>query len=161
MDDVEPAVEIERRFLVRSDAWRKEATGAAPIRQVYVAVTDRCQVRVRRYGSAAYVTVKGKRRGLTRTEIETEVPPEFADQIIASGLYTLPPILKTRHLVPCEGFTFEIDEYEGDNAGLVVAEIELETEDADFPRPSWLGREITKDRKYRNMYLAAHPYSQW
>lgn len=153
--------EIERRFLLASDDWRAEVTSAALIEQVYVAVNNVCQVRIRRYGKAAFITVKGARTGLSRIEIETPVAPEFADAVMAAGLCVTLPLVKTRHLVPLDGFTFEIDEYSGANAGLIVAEIELPTADADFPRPAWLGREVTADLRYRNLYLTQHPYQEW
>jgi adenylate cyclase len=154
-------VEIERKFLVVSDAWREEASAAAPIRQAYVAVTDKLNVRVRRYGPDAFLTVKGKATGITRKEIETAVPPEFVEAILAESLFQGRPVEKTRHLVPHKGFTFEVDVFEGANAGLVVAEIELESEEGDFPRPPWLGEEVTADQRYSNSYLAQHSYSEW
>jgi len=154
-------VEIERKFLVVSDAWRAEHTKAAPIRQAYVAVTEKLNVRVRRYGRDAFLTVKGKATGITRKEIETAVPAEFVEAILAEGLFGGQPVEKTRYLVPHKGFTFEVDEFEGANAGLVVAEIELEAEEAEFPRPPWLGEEVTADQRYSNSYLASNPYSGW
>jgi adenylate cyclase len=154
-------VEIERKFLVASDAWRAEVDTAAPIRQAYVAVTDKLNVRVRRYGPDAFLTVKGKAVGITRKEIETHVPPEFVEAILEAALFQGTPVEKTRHLVRHRGFTFEVDEFEGSNAGLVVAEIELESEESDFPRPPWLGEEVTADHRYSNSYLASNPYSGW
>jgi adenylate cyclase len=150
-------VEIERKFLVASQRWREEQTGAAPIRQAYVAVTGKLNVRVRRYGPDAFLTVKGKATGITRTEIETAVPVEFVEAILAAGLFEGQPVEKTRYLVSHKGFTFEIDVFEGANAGLVVAEIELESEDSGFPRPPWLGEEVTADHRYSNSYLAQSP----
>ena len=154
-------VEIERKFLVVSAAWRAEAQTAAPIRQAYLAVTDKLNVRVRRYGPDAFLTVKGKAVGITRKEIETAVPPEFVEAILQAALFQGAPVEKTRHLVPHKGFTFEVDEFEGANAGLIVAEIELESEESEFPMPSWLGEEVTADHRYSNSYLASNPFSEW
>jgi adenylate cyclase len=154
-------VEIERKFLLASDGWRGEVVGRAPIEQIYLASTPMCQVRLRRYGADAFVTVKGRAAGGTRTEIETAVPVGFVDAVLAAGFHPVPPILKTRHLVPAGEFTFEVDEYGGANTGLVVAEIELPERDAVFPRPSWLGVEVTGDARYRNLYLAQRPYTTW
>lgn len=153
--------EIERKFLLASPAWRDEVTSSEPISQVYLAATAVCQVRLRRYGSRAFITVKGKRSRLTRAEIETQVPMEFFDAVLEEGLHAAPPLLKTRHLVPAGDFVFEIDEYEGDNAGLVVAEIELPSADAEFPRPVWLGAEVSGEVRYGNIYLTQHPYGTW
>ncbi|GIH07045.1 adenylate cyclase [Rhizocola hellebori] len=154
-------VEIERKFLVASSDWRDEVSQADPIRQAYVAVTDKLNVRVRRYGPDAFLTVKGKAVGITRKEIETAVPVEFVEAVLAEGLFQGQPVEKTRYLVPHKGFTFEIDVFEGANAGLVVAEIELESEESDFPRPPWLGEEVTADHRYSNSYLAQHSWSEW
>jgi len=153
--------EIERKFLLASDAWRASVERSVPMVQVYLAYTGESQVRLRRTGDQAYLTVKGAKSGISRTEIETEVSPEFADQILAAGLFALSPIVKTRHLVPVAGHTFEIDEYAEANAGLVVAELELPSEDAEYPRPDWLGAEISDDARYGNLSLAEHPHSAW
>jgi adenylate cyclase len=153
--------EIERKFLLASDAWRTSIERSVPMAQVYLAHTPQSQVRLRRTGDKAYLTVKGARSGISRTEIETEVPLDFADQILEGRLYDLSPVVKTRHLVPVAGHTFEIDEYAEANAGLVVAELELPSEDAEYPRPDWLGEEISDDPRYGNLSLAEHPYNAW
>ncbi|MFF5052231.1 CYTH domain-containing protein [Micromonospora sp. NPDC000663] len=154
-------IEIERKFLLASDAWRREVTASRPITQVYLASTAVSQVRLRRYGAAAFITVKGRRKGLARPEIEAEIPPEFVDAVLAAGLSPVPPLVKVRHLVPVGAFCFEIDEYGGDNEGLVTAEVELPTEDADFPRPGWLGADVSGDVRYGNVYLTQRPYKSW
>jgi adenylate cyclase len=155
------AVEIERKFLLASDAWRVEVTESVPMVQVYIALSERCQIRLRRNATAAYLTVKGARSGLSRTEVETEVGVEFADAILAAGLFVVPPIVKTRHLVPAGSLTFEIDEYARENAGLIVAELELPAEDTEVPRPAWLGEDVSHEPRYRNLNLALHPYCRW
>jgi adenylate cyclase len=155
-------VEIERKFLVVSDDWRREAAESAPIQQAYVAVTERCNVRVRRYGQEAFITVKARSNGsISRREVEAAIAPEFVQAILDEGLFSWEPVLKTRYRVPVEGFVFEVDEFAGANAGLVIAEIELPEESAEFPRPSWLGEEVSSDYRYANTYLAQHPYSEW
>lgn len=159
--DASVNTEIERKFLLASDAWRGGVTESRPITQVYLASTAVSQVRLRRYGSAAFVTVKGQRKGLARPEIEAPIPPEFVDAVVAAGLSPVPPLRKTRHLVPIDDFCFEIDEYEGENQGLIVAEVELPSPDAEFPRPSWLGAEVSGEVRYGNVYLAQHPYMSW
>lgn len=154
-------IEIERKFLLASEAWREEVTESRPITQVYLASTAVSQVRLRRYGTAAFITVKGRREGLARTEVEAEIPPEFVDAVLAAGLSPVSPLVKLRHLVPAGEFCFEIDEYGGENEGLVTAEVELPTADTDFPRPAWLGAEVSGDVRYGNVYLAQHPYTSW
>jgi adenylate cyclase len=156
------AVEIERKFLLASDSWRADVASSTPIVQLYLAADDRCQVRVRRYGNDAYLTIKGQRSGASRVEIETAVPAGFVDDVIAATeLHVAPAIEKTRHLVPSGDFVYEIDEFAGANAGLVVAEIELPAADTEFPRPEWLGAEVTSDERYANAYLTRFPFTSW
>ncbi|NRQ37364.1 CYTH domain-containing protein [Nonomuraea sp. NN258] len=155
-------IEIERKFLLASPAWRAEVVGGEPITQFYVSLKSGAVARLRRYGPRAFVAVKSSRTGLARMEAESEISPALVDDVLASGVLLAPPIVKVRHLIPADGgLTFEVDEYAGDNAGLVVAEIELPDADADPPRPDWLGREVTGDRRYGNLALARHPYSRW
>lgn len=153
--------EIERKFLLASDAWRSKVERSVPMVQVYLAHTPQAQVRLRRTGDKAYVTVKGAKTGISRAEIETEVPVSFADQILEARLYVLSPVVKTRHLVPVDGHVFEIDEYAEANAGLVVAELELPAEDTPYPQPDWLGEEVSADPRYANLALAESPYTTW
>ncbi len=151
------AVEIERKFLVSGDAWRQGA--ALRIAQGYLNRDKQRTVRVRIAGEQAFLTIKGLSTGATRAEFEYAIPTADAEQLLA--LCEGPLVQKTRHTLVHGGCTWEVDEFEGDNAGLVVAEIELTSEDQPFDRPPWLGPEVTHDARYFNSSLAAHPYSQW
>ncbi len=154
------AVEIERKFLVESEAWRAEADGGQEIRQGYLVAERERSVRVRLRAGRGTLTIKGEARGAVRSEFEYEIPAKDAAGLLDEIALT-PLIEKTRYLVRIGDATFEIDVFSGDNAGLVVAEIELEDEDAAFPRPAWLGEEVTDDPRYLNAMLFRHPYSQW
>lgn len=157
--------EIERKFLVCSDAWRGLAPGRL-YRQGYICSEPDRTVRVRLIeapggsGGFAFLTIKGRPAGLCRAEFEYEIP--FAD-----GTYLLermaerPLIEKYRYRIPVEGLVWEVDEFLGENAGLVVAELELAAEDQVFSRPVWLGAEVTDDRRYANSSLARHPFCRW
>jgi adenylate cyclase len=150
-------VEIERKFLVRGDGWK---TGSAVLyRQGYLNRDKNRTVRVRIAGDAAFLTVKGVSVGATRAEFEYAIP--LSD---AKGLLTLcdgPLVEKNRHLVRVESTLWEVDEFLGDNAGLVVAEVELAQEDQPFSRPEWLGQEVTSDARYFNSNLAITPFAKW
>ena len=150
-------IEIERKFLVVGDGWRQgEGISYA---QGYLNRDAERTVRVRIAGDRAFLTVKGVSRGATRAEFEYEIPVTDASQLLE--LSDGPVVRKVRRLVEYEGSTWEVDEFLGDNAGLVVAELELDSEDATFAKPAWLGREVTDDPRYYNSNLAAHPYSRW
>lgn len=153
-------IEIERKFLVTGDAWRTEATKAIAMRHGYLApLGAAASVRVRVEGAVGKLNVKAAKVGMSRAEYEYEIPAADAEEMIAtlcSGL-----ILKTRHYVPRGPHLWEVDVFEGDNAPLVVAEIELGAEDEEFDRPEWLGREITQDRRYYNHSLSVTPYKTW
>jgi adenylate cyclase len=150
--------EIERKFLVKGIAWRNG--DGVSIRQGYLHNEVDGTVRVRTKGEHAYLTVKGSTSGITRLEFEYEIPLEEADQIL-DELCQKPLIEKTRYEVHVGRFKWEIDEFLGENAGLVVAEVELEDEDQEFPRPDWLGEEVSGDFRYQNANLVKHPYSKW
>ena len=154
-------IETERKFLVEGDAYKKEAVRAIPMVQGYLARGGGNTVRVRIGGEQAWLTIKGPSPdGVSRPEWEREIPVEDAKELLPLCLGSL--IDKTRFLVPAgEGRFFEVDEFHGDNAGLVVAEIELSSEDEDYPRPRWLGKEVTGERKYRNAQLSVHPFKEW
>jgi len=155
-------MEIERKFLVRDDSYKALARASVRICQGYLALNERCSVRVRRKDDKAYITVKSKavRGSFSRYEFEQEVPVSEAEQLLA--LCMPGKIEKTRWLVPLEGgLTCEVDEFDGLNKGLVVAEIELESEQQDYPRPPFLGEEVTFDRRYFNSYLAQRPFCMW
>ena len=150
-------IEIERKFLVVGDAWR--AAPAVPYAQGYLNRDKQRTVRVRVVQQQAWLTIKGASAGAVRAEYEYPIPLSDAEQLLA--LCDGPLVRKLRRQVEHAGHTWEIDEFQGDNAGLVVAEIELPAEDAAFARPCWLGAEVTHDPRYFNSNLASAPYSTW
>ena len=150
--------EIERKFLVQGISWRSGA--GTLIRQGYLHNEVNETVRVRTKGEHAYLTIKGSTTGITRPEFEYEIPLEEANEIL-DELCQKPLIEKTRYNVYVGSFKWEIDEFLGENAGLVVAEIELEDEGQEFIKPDWLGDEVSDDFRYQNANLVKHPYSQW
>lgn len=152
-------VEIERKFLVAGDGWRQPAVRQTRFSQGYLSRDPARTVRVRIAGDTAFLTIKGATRGATRAEFEYAVPLADARQMLA--LCDGPVVEKIRHLCPHEGMTWEVDEFLGTNAGLVVAEIELESEAQAFARPAWLGAEVTGDGRYVNANLAVNPFSSW
>ena len=151
--------EIERKFLVRSDAWKSEVSAARFLRQGYLAIDGGNNVRVRTDGGRAWLTIKGRGEGITRPEFEYEIPAADAAPLLA--LCHGRVVEKTRHLVSAGERMWEIDEFLAENSGLVVAEIELPEEGATFARPAWLGAEVTRDPRYLNSSLAVHPYARW
>jgi adenylate cyclase len=151
------ATEIERKFLVHGAEWR-QAPGV-PFNQGYLNRDKERTVRVRIAGEKAFLTIKGVSRGPSRAEFEYEIPLVDARELLK--LSDGPVVEKTRYLVVHDGSKWEVDEFHGDNAGLVIAEIELTSEDQPFTRPPWLGNEVTHESRYFNSSLATHPYSQW
>lgn len=159
------AHEIERKFLVRSDAWRPDASKAGVsgvrIRQGYLSTAATRSVRVRTAGERATLNVKGNKVGPRATEFEYPIPFRDALQLLEE-LCRRPPIEKTRYDIPApDGHIWEVDEFHGENTGLVVAEIELSHEDQAFTRPDWLGEEVTEDPRYLNTNLVERPFSTW
>lgn len=159
-------VEIERKFLVSGDGWRAAAHAVLPMAQGYIndqAAMDsgaqKASVRVRIQGEQAFLNLKSRELGHTRQEFEYPLPLDEARALLALCVGGL--IDKRRHLVQHQGHLWEVDEFLGDNAGLVVAEIELEQADEAFARPDWLGAEVTDDARYYNLALASHPFSGW
>ena len=152
-------VEIERRFLLADDSWREAAGEPLVLQQGYLSVEKERTIRVRIIGSQAWLTLKGYISDMTRSEFEYEIPLAHAQAMMADMCSF--KMEKYRYRVEFEGFVYEIDEYFGDNAPLIVAEIELSSEDTEFPKPAWLGKEITSDGKFTNAYLSKHPYSSW
>jgi CYTH domain-containing protein len=151
-------IEIERKFLVHGDSWREGATGTR-YQQGYLAVNPNCSVRVRLGGERAWLTIKGGREGLSREEFEYPLPLADAEALLA---LCLPGVIsKTRYVVTQGKHRWEIDEFHGDNEGLLLAEIELEHEDETFDRPGWLGEEVSNDVRYYNAALSATPYCRW
>jgi adenylate cyclase len=151
--------EIERKFLVRNEAWRDSAE-AVPFRQGFLSTEPERTVRVRLAGTRGTITVKGKTVGARREEFEYEIPAADAQSMLDS-LCKRPLVEKVRYTVPLGTHVWEIDVFEGVNAGLIVAEIELSAEDEVFERPEWLGDEVTDDPRYFNSNLVAHPYRDW
>ena len=149
--------EIERKFLVHTESWRR--ADAVEYAQGYLNRDRERTVRVRVAGDRAWLTIKGRSVGASRPEFEYEIPVADAEQLLA--LSDRPVVRKRRHLVPCGGFTWEVDEFLGDNEGLVVAEIELDAEDQTFEKPDWVGEEVTDDPRYFNSSLATEPYRLW
>jgi adenylate cyclase len=152
------AIEIERKFLVGDDSWRAGAVGT-DYRQGYLAILPHCSVRVRVADDRAWLTVKSGASGLSRLEYEYPVPRRDAEGLLELSEPVV--ISKTRYLLNCGGHRWEIDEFHGDNEGLVVAEIELTREDEVFEKPGWLGREVTDDVRYYNASLSHRPYRLW
>lgn len=152
--------EIERKFLLRSDDWRNEVTESTVLVQGYLARGQQSAVRVRIKGDAAHLNIKHTVDGIHRREFEYPVPVSDAREML-DHVALRPLIDKTRHHVHRGPHLWEIDEFHGDNAGLVVAEIELSAVDEAFERPSWLGQEVSDDPRYYNSNLSEHPYSQW
>lgn len=150
--------EIERKFLVLNDGWRTGQPGYA-CRQGYLYAGERGTVRVRAMDDRAYLTVKGKATGISRDEFEYEIP--LADAEIMLTLCEGLIIEKTRYLVPHQGHTWEVDVFDGANAGLIIAELELSDAAEAFELPAWVGDEVSLDRRYTNAYLSQHPYSTW
>lgn len=156
-------LEIERKFLVIGDAWRQDVVRSVEMRQGYLAREGLASVRVRLEGAVARLNIKAAVVGSARAEYEYDMPADECREILAT--LCVGRVEKTRHYVPAhgahDGALWEIDAFTGDNAGLVVAEIELTSADAAFDRPAWLGRELTDERRYYNHALALHPYRDW
>ena len=164
-------IEIERKFLVTGDGWRSAARKVVPMAQGYLndlAAMNielngpgamKASVRVRIAGDDAFLNLKSRELGHTRQEFDYPIPAADARALLALSVGGL--IDKRRHYVDYQGHLWEVDEFLGDNAGLVVAEIELESADQTFAYPDWIGREVTDSQRYYNLALATRPYSQW
>jgi adenylate cyclase len=159
--------EIERKFLVRNDTWRVEADAGLHCAQGYLCAGPPVSVRVRIMGGKAMLNIKravpstkGEVQAIERDEFEYPIPLDDADALLA-GLCDGYPIDKTRHKLGYGGYVWEIDVFAGENAGLVVAEIELPSPDEPFARPPWLAEEVSHDPRYLNSRLSRKPFSQW
>ena len=152
-------IEIEKKFLLTGTQWKQLATGTA-YRQGYLNSVKERTVRVRTINDQGFLTIKGVSVGATRLEYEYEIPLEDANALL-DELCEKPLIEKNRYKVNFSGFTWEIDEFFGENDGLIVAEIELESEDQVFDKPEWVGEEVTGDSRYFNSNLINNPYSKW
>ena len=152
--------ETERKFLVKDDSYKAEAVRSYRITQGYIAHDSGNTVRVRIRDGVGFLTIKGMTSGCSRPEWEIEIPLKDAEDLFA--LCKPGSVDKTRHIIPAAGGRyFEVDEFHGDNEGLVMAEIELGSEDEVFLKPSWLGEEVTGDPRYYNSYLSRKPYRYW
>ena len=151
--------EIERKYLVKGEAWRVPGAGT-PYRQGYLSTVPERTVRVRLIRDKGYLTVKGVSVGATRAEYEYEIPADEAGEML-DNLCEHPLIEKTRYRLEHHGLTWEVDEFDGDNAGLIVAEVELDNEDQAVTLPDWVGKEVTGERRYYNASLIAEPYTGW
>ncbi|MBR1504870.1 MAG: CYTH domain-containing protein [Prevotella sp.] len=155
------ATEIERKFLVLDDSYKREAFSSSHIRQGYICSERGRTVRIRIRDDRAYITIKGPslNGGLSRYEFEQEIPLDDAHHLLT--LCEPGVIDKTRWLVKSDSHTFEVDEFHGDNDGLVMAEVELRTEDEAYKKPDFIGKEVTGDRRYYNSQLRRNPYKMW
>ena len=153
-------IEIERKFLVVNDSWREAASPGIPIKQGYLLGGKHASVRVRLQGDRANLNIKSATLGVRRQEFEYAIPLDDAEVLLAT-LCHRPLIEKVRYLVPYVDKQWEIDVFEGDNAGLVVAELELQDETENYVRPPWLGEEVSHDPRYYNTSLSQHPYKDW
>jgi adenylate cyclase len=151
--------EIERKFLLRGDTWRALATGTM-YRQGYLNSVKERTVRIRTVGDKAFLTIKGISVGATRTEYEYPIPFDDCNAMLDT-LAEKPLIEKKRYKIRRGELTWEIDEFFGDNSGLIVAEVELQREDQVFEKPDWIGAEVTGDPRYFNSNLVKHPYTKW
>lgn len=154
------ATEIERKFLLASDDWRREVTEHTDLVQGYLSRGKNSAIRVRIKGEQAHLNIKHTVDGIHRLEYEYPIPIGDAREML-ERVALRPLIDKTRHHVRRGRHLWEIDEFHGDNAGLVVAEVELSAADEDFERPDWLGKEVSDDARYYNSNLSEHPYSKW
>jgi CYTH domain-containing protein len=154
-------VEIERKFLVDHDAWHKlDKPQGTHYRQGYILSDGNKVVRVRVAGPHSYLTLKGRgANNISRSEYEYEIPLTDGEELLTT--FAKNGTQKTRYRIPYEGFTWEVDEFSGDNEGLIVAEIELHHEDEQFEKPAWVTQEVTDDGRYANSNLAVHPFKDW
>jgi adenylate cyclase len=154
------AIEIEHKFLLSNNNWREQIARSVKYRQGYLSSQATSSIRIRIIDDHAWLNIKSATIGTHRHEYEYEIPLHDANEII-NMLCRKPIIEKTRHFVTHDGNTWEIDEFDGDNRGLIIAEIELSEIGKPFSKPHWLGEEVTHDLRYYNNNLAIHPYSEW
>jgi len=152
-------LEIERKFLLRGEGWRALGAGV-PYRQGYLSTDPGRNVRVRLVRDKGYLTIKGITVGAARAEYEYEIPAADASEML-DKLCERPLIEKTRYRIEHQGFVWEVDEFDGDNAGLIIAEVELDEEDQAIVLPDWIGIEVTGDPRYYNASLITNPYTSW
>ena len=153
------ALEIERKFLVIDDSWKPQVVRSHVLKQGYLASSPGPTIRIRTSDESAFLTIKGKTIGISRVEFEYEVPMEEALDLLKLSANT--PIEKTRYIIKADGHVWEIDVFEGANQGLVLAEVELRSEDEQVVLPSWIGSEVSHDSRYFNSYLSQNPFNEW
>jgi len=151
-------LEIERKFFVDTRKWNPTIQGTRLV-QAYLSIDPNPTVRVRIAGEKAYLTIKGRSETISRPEFEYEIPVDEAQEMLLLAISN--PVEKIRYEILHDGFLWEVDIFSGKNEGLVIAEIELESEDQSFPRPDWLLDEVSGDRRYYNSYLSEHPFQEW
>ena len=151
--------EIERKFLVKGDGWRALDDGVV-YRQGYLSTVKERTVRIRIINDKAYLTVKGVTQGISRVEYEYEIPVMDANEML-DELCERPLIEKTRYTISIGGHIWEIDEFDGENRGLILAEVELSSEDQAVNLPDWIGAEVSDDPRYYNANLIANPFIKW
>ncbi len=152
-------IEIERKFLLRNDSWRLSAFGKK-YHQGYLSSNKDRTVRIRTIDNRGYLTIKGIAKGAARVEYEYEIPATEARAML-NDLCEKPLIEKIRYKIEYHGLVWDVDEFYGENRGLIIAEIELDYKDQKFEKPEWIGAEVTGDSKYFNSNLIHHPYNQW
>ncbi|MES9968863.1 MAG: CYTH domain-containing protein [Candidatus Thiodiazotropha sp.] len=154
------ALEIERKYLVINDKWRSNIIKESVMKQGYLANVSNASVRVRVSGGEARLTIKGRSKGISRSEYEYPIPTQDAEEIldnhVAGAL-----IEKVRYQVRCGDHVWDLDVFDGANRGLIVAEVELASEEETFQMPEWAGEEVSSDSRYYNASLVTHPYCDW
>ncbi len=154
------SLEIERKFLVKNELWRDNVVSNTRLQQGYLANQKNASVRIRTGNGKAFLNIKSVTVGIRRLEFEYEIPLDDATEMLQQ-IAEQPFIDKTRYIVRCGKHEWELDVFEGENRGLVVAELELESEDELFELPDWAGNEVSDDTRYYNVNLIKHPFSQW
>jgi adenylate cyclase len=154
------ATEIEHKFLLANDGWRQHIQKSNYFKQGYLSSQPTSSIRVRIAGQQAWLNIKSATIGTTRQEYEYEIPLPDAEEML-NTLCRKPLIEKTRHFIPINQHLWEIDEFDGDNKGLVIAEIELQEAGETFIKPSWIGEEVTHELRYYNNNLVDNPYQKW
>jgi CYTH domain-containing protein len=153
-------VEIERKFLVDHEKWAQVVKPKGThFRQGYLLNADNRTIRVRVTDVQAYITLKGASSGISRKEFEYKIPVEEGNELL--DIFALSQLEKTRYCIDFDGKTWEIDEFAGDNNKLIMAEIELDSENESFKRPGWITDEVSDDDRYYNSYLSTHPFNKW
>jgi adenylate cyclase len=153
-------IEIERKYLIANDSWQENADEGIQMIQGYMSSNDKSSVRIRVNGEIANLNIKSKTIGAQRSEFDYLIPVAEAMEMLET-LCNKPFIKKTRYHVKFQDHTWEIDVFAGENQGLIVAELELNSVDENFVLPDWIGKEVTDDPRYYNICLVSHPYKDW